>query len=110
MVALQETKFADEAFPTAEIERLGYEALHVGDGRWNGVALLSRVGLVPVVSRAAGPERIAADVSADCGPLRVVSVYVPNGRIVDDPQYATSWSGSRRCGARSTPRPGRSRW
>ena len=86
VVALQETKIADEAFPTAELERLGYQVLPVGEGRWNGVALLSRVGLVPV-SRGLPGLSEARYVSADCGPLRVVSVYVPNGRMVDDPQF-----------------------
>jgi exodeoxyribonuclease-3 len=86
VVALQETKCVDEAFPDADIERLGYSVLPVGDGRWNGVALLSRVGLVPVSRGLPGmPE--ARYVGADCGPLRVVSVYVPNGRAVDDAQF-----------------------
>jgi exodeoxyribonuclease III len=86
VVALQETKCADEAFPAADIERLGYSVLPVGDGRWNGVAVLSRVGLVPV-SRGLPGMSEARYVSADCGPLRVVSVYVPNGRAVDDAQF-----------------------
>jgi exodeoxyribonuclease-3 len=86
VVALQETKCADDLFPAAEIERLGYSVLPVGDGRWNGVALLSRVGLVPV-SRGLPGLSEARYVSADCGPLRVVSVYVPNGRAVHDAQF-----------------------
>jgi exodeoxyribonuclease-3 len=86
VVALQETKCADELFPTPEIERLGYSVLPVGDGRWNGVALLSRIGLVPV-SRGLPGLTEARYVSADCGPLRAVSVYVPNGRAVHDPQF-----------------------
>ena len=69
--------------------------LPVGDGRWNGVALLSRVGLAPV-SRGLPGMTEARYVSADCGPLRVVSVYVPNGRAMRTPQFGTSWSG---CGA-----------
>ena len=48
VVALQETKCADAGFPFAEVEALGYAALHVGDGRWNGVAVLSRIGLADV--------------------------------------------------------------
>jgi exodeoxyribonuclease III len=86
VVALQETKCPDDAFPTAEIERLGYSALSVGGGRWNGVAVLSRVGLVPV-SRGLPGLTEARYASADCGGLRVVSVYVPNGRAVDDAQF-----------------------
>jgi exodeoxyribonuclease-3 len=87
VAALQETKCADSAFPYAEVQALGYEVAHSGDGRWNGVALLSRVGLSDVSLTLDGhPEpRI---VSAQCGPLHATSVYVPNGRSLDDPHYA----------------------
>jgi exodeoxyribonuclease-3 len=87
VVALQETKCADTAFPYDELKALGYDAAHAGDGRWNGVALLSRVGLEDVSLELAGhPEPRL--VSAQCGPLHVTSVYVPNGRTLDDPHYA----------------------
>ena len=86
MVALQETKCADAAFPYLPINALGYEVAHNGDGRWNGVAILSRVGLTDVASVLPGhPE--ARWVSVQCGPLRATSVYVPNGRTIDDAQY-----------------------
>ncbi len=86
IAALQETKCADSAFPYAEVQALGYEVAHSGDGRWNGVAVLSRVGLSDVSLRLEGhPEPRLA--SAQCGPLHVTSVYVPNGRTVDDPHY-----------------------
>jgi exodeoxyribonuclease III len=87
VVALQETKCADSAFPYAELAALGYEAAHAGDGRWNGVAVLSKVGLtdVDLVHRGHPEPRL---VSARCGPLHVTSVYVPNGRGLDDPHYA----------------------
>lgn len=86
-VALQETKTADSGFPFAELAELGYEVLHVGDGRWNGVAVLSRVGLEPVATALPGhPE--PRYTSARCGPLTITSVYVPNGRALDDPHYA----------------------
>ncbi|MGD1054405.1 MAG: endonuclease/exonuclease/phosphatase family protein, partial [Candidatus Dormibacteria bacterium] len=45
VLCLQETKVADGGFPTAEVAELGYEVAPHGSGRWNGVALLSRVGL-----------------------------------------------------------------
>lgn len=87
VVALQETKCADDAFPYGPIAERGYEALHVGDGRWNGVALLSRVGLEPVSRGLEGhPEPRLA--TALCGGLLATSVYVPNGRSLDDPHYA----------------------
>ncbi len=87
VVALQETKCADAAFPYAALAAAGYEAAHAGDGRWNGVAVLSRVGLsdVSLVHEGHPEPRL---VSARCGPLHVTSVYVPNGRSLDDPHYA----------------------
>ncbi len=86
-VALQETKCADGAFPFADLQAVGYEALHVGDGRWNGVAVLSRIGLEPVCrGLPEHPEPRLA--TARCGALRVTSVYVPNGRSLDDPMYS----------------------
>src|SRR5918998_2578769 len=98
VVCLQETKLSDaefaEQFGAALAER-GYEVAHYGQGRWNGVALLSRVGLEDVVrglpeaprypDDAAEPE--ARALTATCGGLRVTSVYVPNGRTPDDPHY-----------------------
>jgi len=87
VVALQETKCADAAFPYADLKAVGYDAAHSGDGRWNGVAILSRVGLDDVSTVLDGhPEPRL--VSAQCGPLHVTSVYVPNGRTLDDPHYA----------------------
>jgi exodeoxyribonuclease-3 len=85
VLAVQETKTA--TFPAAEVAALGYEVAHAGDGRWNGVAVLSRIGLEQVeLSLEGHPEPRLA--SAQCGPVHVTSVYVPNGRAVDDPHYA----------------------
>jgi exodeoxyribonuclease-3 len=87
VVALQETKCADDAFPHMPLMALGYEVVHSGDGRWNGVAVLSKVGLAQESRELAGhPEPRLA--SALCGGLHVTSVYVPNGRSLDDPHYA----------------------
>jgi exodeoxyribonuclease-3 len=91
VVCLQETKCADPDFPRAEIEALGYEVASHGLGRWNGVALLSRVGLEQVTSglprapETTPPE--ARAVGGTCAGVRVWSVYVPNGREVGHPQY-----------------------
>ncbi|MGO8687005.1 MAG: exodeoxyribonuclease III [Candidatus Dormibacteria bacterium] len=91
VVCLQETKVADAAFPGAEVAELGYAAATHGDGRWNGVAILSRVGLDAVSAGFAGepgyPEVEARAVSATCAGVRVWSVYVPNGRSLDSPHY-----------------------
>ena len=89
VLCLQETKQADSAFPHAAFAALGYETAHHGDGRWNGVAIASRVGLSGVTrglgseDDAQGPRAIAAD----CDGVRVMSVYVPNGRSLDSEHY-----------------------
>jgi exodeoxyribonuclease III len=94
VVCLQETKLADDAFIDLLGEQLvsrGYElALH-GEVQWNGVAILSKVGLDDVVPGVAGapgfPLPEARAVSATCGGIRVTSVYVPNGRVPDSDHY-----------------------
>ena len=92
VLCLQETKVADGTFPTAEVAALGYEVAAHGSGRWNGVAILSRVGLDAVTPGFAGepgfPEVEARAVSATCGGVRVWSIYVPNGRGLEHPHYA----------------------
>lgn len=90
VVCLQETKLADDAFPALAFESLGYEALHHGKGRWNGVAILSRVGIDdPVAGFGDGgdPDTDARIAWATCGGVRVASCYVPNGRSLDDDHY-----------------------
>lgn len=92
VLCLQETKCTDTAFPAMAFGALGYEAVHCGQGRWNGVAILSRLGLSDVV---AGFADQAEDEGAEarllwatCGGVRVASVYVPNGRAVGSEHYA----------------------
>lgn len=90
VLCLQETKLADEAFPGDEFTKLGYQSVHHGEGRWNGVAILSRVGIEePIMGFADGvePDSDARLVSATCGGVRIHSVYVPNGREVDHDHY-----------------------
>ncbi|MBP2405924.1 Exodeoxyribonuclease III [Streptomyces netropsis] len=93
VLCVQETKCTAEQFPTDELRELGYEAAVNATGRWNGVALLSRVGLEDVVTGLPGgpgyegvqePRAIAAT----CGGARVWSVYVPNGREVGHDHYS----------------------
>jgi exodeoxyribonuclease-3 len=92
VLLLQETKCADENFPAEAFSQLGYESACHGDGRWNGVAIVSRVGLANV--RAGFADQVPAAspecrlISAECGGVRVYSVYVPNGRAVDSEYYA----------------------
>jgi exodeoxyribonuclease-3 len=90
VLCLQETKQADAAFPHGAFAALGYETAHHGDGRWNGVAIASRVGLADI-STGLGSDADDAQgnrlVAADCGGVRVLSVYVPNGRSLDDNEH-----------------------
>jgi exodeoxyribonuclease III len=89
IVCLQETKLADPAFPSLSFGALGYEAVHHGEGRWNGVAILSRVGIEdPTFGTGPDdPDPEARLVWATCGGIRVASVYVPNGRALDHDHY-----------------------
>ncbi|MGH3462283.1 MAG: exodeoxyribonuclease III [Kribbellaceae bacterium] len=94
VVCLQETKLSDEAFDellSAELADRGYEVAHYGEGRWNGVAILSRAGLDDVVRGVGGapgfPHQEARAVAATCGGVRVHSLYVPNGREPDSDHY-----------------------
>ena len=89
VLCLQETKQADAAFPYGAFEALGYESAHHGDGRWNGVAILSRVGLADVATGMGSSDDDEGTrlIGADCGGVRVLSAYVPNGRALDDPHY-----------------------
>jgi exodeoxyribonuclease-3 len=107
VVCLQELKSTTDAFPFEAVRELGYEVAAHGTGRWNGVAILSKLGITDVVRDLPGqpgyldpvaaeadtllpaePEVEPRAVAATCGPVRVWSVYVPNGREVDHPHYA----------------------
>jgi exodeoxyribonuclease-3 len=105
VVCLQETKLADDAFLEllgTELEARDYAVALHGEAAWNGVAILSRVGLEDVVAGVAGapgfPNPEARAVSATCGGIRMVSVYVPNGRVPDSEhyQYKLAWLASLR--------------
>jgi exodeoxyribonuclease-3 len=94
VLCLQETKLADDAFMDllgGQLSRRGYEVALHGQARWNGVAVLSRVGLDEVVLGVAGapgfPHQESRAVAATCGGVRVHSLYVPNGRIPDSDHY-----------------------
>jgi len=105
VVCLQETKCADESFAEllgGELEARGYAAATHGETTWNGVAILSRVGLEDVApglpDEPGFPHPEARAISATCGGLRVVSVYVPNGRTPDSDhyRYKLAWLGALR--------------
>jgi exodeoxyribonuclease-3 len=92
VLCMQETKLSDTSFPALTFREHGYETVHYGQGQWNGVAILSRVGLDDAAvgfgdgfaDPYSGDARLVA---ATCGGVRVVSVYVPNGRAVGTEHY-----------------------
>jgi exodeoxyribonuclease-3 len=92
VLLLQETKATEESWPVAALADLGYESAHLGNGRWNGVAVLSRIGLADITRGLTGqpdfdgsPE--ARAIGATCGGMRLWSLYVPNGRSVGHEHY-----------------------
>jgi len=101
VLLMQETKLGDADAPTQVFRDAGYELVHHGEGRWNGVAIASRCGIADVVTNfgeALRPARTpdvgddeplaeARMLAATCGDIRVVCVYAPNGRVVGSPFY-----------------------
>jgi exodeoxyribonuclease-3 len=114
VACLQETKLADDALAGllgAELEARGYELAAHGEAQWNGVAILSRVGLEGVVTGIEGapgfPHPEARAVSATCAGIRVYSVYVPNGRVpgCDHYAYKLEWLAALKQAVGSGPQP-----
>jgi exodeoxyribonuclease-3 len=97
VLAMQETKCTDDQFPTMPFVGAGYEVVHCGFNQWNGVAIASRVGLDDVQVSFEGQPTWSKDgtdaaaearaLGATCAGVRVWSLYVPNGRTLDDPHY-----------------------
>ena len=103
VLAIQETKAKDENFPWEVFEHNGYEVAHFGVSQWNGVAIASRVGLDDVERTFPGQPAFgkteettvteARAIGATCNGVRIWSLYVPNGRALDDPHmpYKLAW-------------------
>src|SRR6266542_878348 len=101
VLLMQETKLADADVPVEAFRAAGYEVVHHGEGRWNGVAIASSCGIDAVVANFGEPLRSAQTsgigddeplaearmISAECGGVRVVCVYAPNGRVVGSSFY-----------------------
>jgi exodeoxyribonuclease-3 len=101
VLLMQETKLTDQDVPVDEFARQGYELAHHGEGRWNGVAIASRVGiedvirnfgepLAPARTADTGDDEPLAEarmISAICAGVRVTSIYAPNGRVLGSPFY-----------------------
>jgi len=90
VACLQETKVEDAGFPTIELRALGYEIANVGERSYNGVAILSRVGIsdVAIGMRDAADDAQARFLAATVGDVRVACVYVPNGQSVGSDKFA----------------------
>ena len=100
VLALQETKARDDQWPTMGLTALGYEVASHGTNQWNGVAIVSRVGIEDVTHGFPGMPHFgdpavaeARAMGATCGGVRVWSLYVPNGRAIGDPHldYKLRW-------------------
>ena len=101
VLCMQETKLADADAPVMPFQMAGYQLVHHGEGRWNGVAIASRCGIADVTTNFGEPlrpprtEDVGDDeplaearmLAATCGGVRIVCVYAPNGRVVDSPFY-----------------------
>ena len=105
VVCLQETKCPDEQFPVLALQAAGYHSAHCGEKSYNGVAILSK--LPPLEARASlGDEVVDLQtrvIAATVGPMRVYSIYAPNGQAVGSPayEYKIQWYGRlRECLAR----------
>jgi exodeoxyribonuclease III len=94
VLAVQETKARDDQLPLMGLQSLGYDVAAAGVSQWNGVALISRlpitdvqVGFEAMPFFGDPPVAEARAIGAMCGGVRIWSLYVPNGRKVDDPHY-----------------------
>jgi exodeoxyribonuclease-3 len=101
VLLMQETKLSDADAPAKAFEQAGYELVHHGEGRWNGVAIACRCGIGGIITNFGEPLRRAETsetgddeplaearmVSAECGGVRIICVYAPNGRLVGSPFY-----------------------
>jgi len=104
VVLMQETKCRDDQFPLEDFESAGYEVAHFGLNQWNGVGIASRLPLHDIEQGFPGmpgftknpeedPATEARAISASVDGMRLCSVYVPNGRALDDPHldYKIRW-------------------
>ena len=114
VLLMQETKLADADAPLMTFQMAGYQLVHHGEGRWNGVAVAARDGIAvdePIANFGDGPVRnsgagaspgldeedfnpldearmLSVRIAAPgADPIRLVSLYAPNGRVVDSPFY-----------------------
>lgn len=88
VLCLQETKQEDVKFPYEALKEAGYEAIHIGQKTYNGVAIISRHALTDVQHNIPNFEDDQQRViSATINGIRVVCAYIPNGQAVDSEKY-----------------------
>jgi exodeoxyribonuclease-3 len=94
VLAVQETKAREDQLPLMGLQSLGYDVAAAGLNQWNGVAIISRVGLTDIQvgfpdmpGWGDPPLAEARAIGAVCGGVRLWSLYVPNGRKIGDPHY-----------------------
>jgi exodeoxyribonuclease-3 len=95
VLCMQETKCADEKFPTLDFKAVGYDCVIFGQQSYNGVAILSKAGCASVQRGYADDDATAHSrlLAADVGGIRVINVYIPNGQVVGSEkyQYKLNW-------------------
>jgi exodeoxyribonuclease III len=108
VLALQETKAREDQLPIMGLQSMGYEVVSAGYNQWNGVAIISRVGIEDVQLGFADMPQWedaleARAIGATCGGVQVWSLYVPNGRKLEDPHlaYKLDWLARLRAASRS---------
>src|SRR3954447_620588 len=92
VLLVQETKATDESWPAAALTAQGYQSVHHGTGRWNGVGIISKVGLAEITLGLPGQPAFeelteARAIGATCAGHRLWSIYVPNGRTVGSEHF-----------------------
>jgi len=99
VACLQEIKTVDETFPLMEIEALGYNVAIHGQKSYNGVAVLSKLPFEEINPRLPGDESdeqaryLEVVVSGENGPVRVASIYLPNGNpVLEDPMNSPKYT------------------
>lgn len=98
VLCMQEIKTVDEGFPYMELEALGYNIAVHGQKSYNGVAILSKLPFDEVTPRLPGEDEdeqaryLEVVVSGKSGPVRIASIYLPNGNpVMDDGELSAKY-------------------
>ena len=88
VLCLQETKQEDSKFPYEALKEAGYDAIHIGQKTYNGVAILSRHSLTNIQRNIPNfDDNHQRIIAADINGIRIVCAYIPNGQTVDSEKY-----------------------